>query len=826
MQRLKLTLLILFFVQTVQTQVIEPGFAPRLLRASINANVVAVQIDQKLLVSSSNQGFVDNEPIGYLSRLHPNGLVDTTFNYSSELGSSPTGVGLQNTGRIVIAGNLRDSKNQLIANVMRLLPNGQVDKTFTPFLLTNFNLNRIKILPNQKIFISGFSSLLNGESGAVYKTLLLLPNGEPDPQFPILSFTRSSNNNVSLDDIGFQSSNELILAGSALHIGNRTQKLFRLDSLGIVDSTFNPSFTTNYIFSFRNIAISPEGMIGVLYSDFSNVAIFDRHGQPLYARNFPNEYSIIHPLGKDKFVVLGKNHYEIEPAKEGFTTVSNLGLNDYIFNVFTQSEDYIVFAGRFTQVGSSFKAGFARIKTTGSFFSTLDETFSAGFYSSGVVNDALIQQDGKIIVGGLFHLVNGVRINHLARLFPNGELDPSFNPNLASPQRAVNKIRQLSNSDLVVASVKRPDFDGKLNGLNLIGKDGNALRTLNFPYFGGVTEISYLAVDKKDKIYAGENVAYRFNLESGQTLVRFAQDGRIESNYNDLYINSLVRYNGLIVQPDDKLLIYGQSLRYDNSDSTAIVRVLPDGNRDQTFSTDLDKNAYVVSAVLLSNKDIVLGGYIRDATNVNRPFLAKLDSLGKKIDNFTANVGSSPSGSFVRFIAQLPNDQLFVSGSFNQYAGETVGRNIVVDKNGKFGSNYFPDYVNPSFNVIVPIDPGHYYLGGSFFAPNKAAAFIKVTSMSTNTQENNMILVNKKGKIFPNPNFDERLRLEMPRELSGQSINYQIFELGSGKVLLQGNLVLQALNLINISNLVQAQYVLRLSGQNWEEAHPFSKLRP
>lgn len=89
-----------------------------------------------------------------------------------------------------------------------------------------------------------------------------------------------------------------------------------------------------------------------------------------------------------------------------------------------------------------------------------------------------------------------------------------------------------------------------------------------------------------------------------------------------------------------------------------------------------------------------------------------------------------------------------------------------------------------------------------------------------------MILVNKKGKIFPNPNFDERLRLEMPRELSGQSINYQIFELGSGKVLLQGNLVLQALNLINISNLVQAQYVLRLSGQNWEEAHPFSKLRP
>jgi len=826
MQRLKLTLITLFFIQTVHAQIIAPGFAPRLLRTSINANIVAVQVDQKLLVSSSNQGFVGNEPMGYLSRLHPNGLVDTTFHYSSELGSSPTGVGLQNTGRIVIAGNLRDSNNQLIANVMRLLPNGQLDKTFTPFLLTNFNLNRIKILPNQKIFIAGFLPLPTGGSGVVYTTMLLLPNGELDPHFPVLSFTNTSNNNVSLDDIGFQSSNELILAGSALRIGNRTQKLFRLDSLGIVDSTFNPSFTTNYIFSFRNIAISPEGMIGVLYSDFSNVAIFDRHGQPLYARNFPNEYSIIHPLGKDKFVVLGKNHYEIEPTKQGFTTVSNLGINDYVFSVFNQGEDYIVFAGRFTQVGSSFKAGLARIKTTGSFFSTLDETFSAGFYNSGVVNDVLIQQDGKIIIGGLFHLVNGVRINHLARLFPNGELDPSFNPNLANPQRAVNKIRQLSTGDLVVASVKRPGFDGKLNGLNLIGKDGNALRTLNFPYFGGATEISYLALDKKDKIYAGENVAYRLNLESGQTLVRFAQDGRVEANYNDLYINSLIRYNGLIVQPDDKLLIYGQSLRYDNSDSTAIIRALPDGQRDQTFITDLDKNAFVVSATLLSNNEIVLGGYITDNKNINRPFLAKLDSLGKKVDGFNADVGSPTGGSFVRFITKLPNGQLFVSGSFNQYEGQMVSRNIVIDKNGKFVSNYFPDFVNPSFNVIVPIDAGHYYLGGSFLASNGASALIKVASISTSTQEQNSIQTNKKGKIFPNPSFGETLQLEMPREFSGHSINYQIFELGSGKVLLQGNLVLQTLNSINISNLVQAQYVLRLSGQNWEEAHPFSKLRP
>src|SRR5687768_9630998 len=54
--------------------------------------------------------------------------------------------------------------------------------------------------------------------------------------------------------------------------------------------------------------------------------------------------------------------------------------------------------------------------------------------ANGTVRVAVVQSDGKILLGGDFTLLapNGgaaVTRNHIARLNPDGSLDPSFNPN-------------------------------------------------------------------------------------------------------------------------------------------------------------------------------------------------------------------------------------------------------------------------------------------------------------------------------------------------------------------------------------------------------------
>ncbi|WP_238542254.1 delta-60 repeat domain-containing protein, partial [Cecembia lonarensis] len=45
-----------------------------------------------------------------------------------------------------------------------------------------------------------------------------------------------------------------------------------------------------------------------------------------------------------------------------------------------------------------------------------------------LVYTTAIQADGKIIIGGGFSQYNGVAINRIARLNPDGSLDTDFNP--------------------------------------------------------------------------------------------------------------------------------------------------------------------------------------------------------------------------------------------------------------------------------------------------------------------------------------------------------------------------------------------------------------
>ncbi|UXI69774.1 delta-60 repeat domain-containing protein [Tahibacter amnicola] len=46
------------------------------------------------------------------------------------------------------------------------------------------------------------------------------------------------------------------------------------------------------------------------------------------------------------------------------------------------------------------------------------------------INDAVGQPDGGLVVSGIFHRINGVPRNHVARLLPNGELDPQWQPDI------------------------------------------------------------------------------------------------------------------------------------------------------------------------------------------------------------------------------------------------------------------------------------------------------------------------------------------------------------------------------------------------------------
>ncbi|MDX2067894.1 MAG: delta-60 repeat domain-containing protein [Haliscomenobacter sp.] len=823
----KLSFFLTFVLSTtiLFSQNIDPNFAPRILRASTGFSIIA-KADNQLLVLSRGKGFVNNTEVSYVFRLDENGSVDTSFHYPLQLSNAPDQIELQKDGKIILGGNFTDPAGKYLGSLFRLMPNGAIDPLFRPLIKENLTITNLCILPNQKVFASGVSPKQDGTLGIFYNASLFSKDGQPDPNFRGFSFaTDATGTTISVDELGVQSNNELIIAGTNLQIDTRVQNIYRVDSLGRVDTTFNPLLTGVSNFKVRNIGIFTNGTIGVLAGDENNVNIFDRDGKRIFAQYLPNSQSIIHPNGQDGFLVFGERVYDVK-VNGTFAQIVGLGANSYVLGAANQSEDRVVLIGSFSQFGTDFKPGLVRLKTGTGTLPSIDQSFNAGLYSMGLISDLLVQKDGKLLVGGFFHLVNGTRVNHIARLLETGEFDSSFNPNLANINRQVNKIRQQSNGDLVIGANIRQAFDGQLNGMNITDKNGYNLRTLPFPYFGSGSGIQYLDVDAKDKIYAGEGIAYRINSFSGQELVRYNGNGSLEADYRQLHIDGLFRYNGLLVDPAQRLLIYGREIRYDGSDTTTIVRALPDGTRDQSFQAELDEKAVSLTAVTTDSNAIFVGGYIRSLNNSARPFLAKLDHSGKKVSDFTANILHSTSTfSEVSLIEALPDGHLMVHGFFDRYNDRPVLNSIIIDKNGNFVGDFLPELLDPGFAKLAKIDSKSYYLGGVFGAPNDASGLIKVGGVRTALHSPKPLSQVKRGKIFPNPSFKETIYLQLDSQTFGTDLNFHICELGTGRILVSGRIIAQAFTPLDINELPNGHYVLRLVAQNWEESHVFSKIR-
>lgn len=98
-----------------------------------------------------------------------------------------------------------------------------------------------------------------------------------------------------------------------------------------------------------------------------------------------------------------------------------------VHGMLLQPDGKIVIYGRFEQVGSVSVGNIARLNPDG----TVDPTFNsgtgaAGFLLNGQIMCAVLQGDGKIVIGGTFQRYNGTLAHRLARIMPTGGLDTNF----------------------------------------------------------------------------------------------------------------------------------------------------------------------------------------------------------------------------------------------------------------------------------------------------------------------------------------------------------------------------------------------------------------
>ena len=141
------------------------------------------------------------------------------------------------------------------------------------------------------------------------------------------------------------------------------------------------------------------------------------------------------------------------------------------------------------------------------------------------------------------------------------------------------------------------------------------------------------------------------------TLIVVRPDGSIDEGFAPTRI-PVGDIEAMVTQPDGKIVVGGSFQTFNNSPCDFIVRLLPDGTRDSSFSAKADD---VVRALALqSDGRILLGGDFLTVDDVPRARVARVQSNGQIDPTFAPQFDLNGSPTLLRL---QPDGRIFVSGN-------------------------------------------------------------------------------------------------------------------------------------------------------------------
>lgn len=301
-----------------------------------------------------------------------------------------------------------------------------------------------------------------------------------------------------------------------------------------------------------------------------------------------------------------------------------------------QSDNKILASGGFTTWNGVSVGGLVRVNTDG----TIDTTFNNGGigfddvnYTNARVYSVEVEDDGQILVAGLFNRFNGGVIPQgVARLNSDGSLDTTFMANRGvGPQNSsgtspasIRSIIELSDGKILVAGTFER-FDGVVRSrVARLNADGSLDTSFNPATISNATsvEVRRMVETADGKYY----VAGWFDTVGGiarQNLVRLNNDGSLDTSFDHGVPNgsgSIVY--GLLPQSDGKIIIGGAFSSISGIARYGLARLNNDGSLDTDFNVPEfnSTGTYVIDIVQGSDEsEFYVFGYIQSQlTRVER----------------------------------------------------------------------------------------------------------------------------------------------------------------------------------------------------------------
>lgn len=356
--------------------------------------------------------------------------LDPTFNPDVR-GGGVWKIVFQTDEKIVIGGGFTNVGGLTRHKLARLNADGTVDESFDPATPPSGILWDVVTQPDGKILYTGNAPPSAGsQEGTIVR---LNPDGTVDPEFHIPAVRGVTQIIVSPDS-------KIYIAGVFITVnGERRCYLARLKADGRLDETFSTPVTEHGSAEGGQvrIALQTDGKIimagmfrttdgGGIFRRFKQDGSLDAEFKP--AGTYPNDVYFCSNLQ-----VLPSGHILHVANKQARSEYALLRVFDerggivpsfrdenkiagYFHPVLVQPDGKIVFGGRFLHIGQHL----ARVYSNGS----IDPSFDVGSgfamvpgpEDDGGVGAIAAQPDGKLLVGGYFHYYNGEARTNLVRL--------------------------------------------------------------------------------------------------------------------------------------------------------------------------------------------------------------------------------------------------------------------------------------------------------------------------------------------------------------------------------------------------------------------------
>ena len=577
-------------------------------------------MDGRMLVTGDFSNYQGNA-VNRVATVLPNGALDLGFS----VGSGPDGLVYkateQSDGSIVLVGAFQAFNGIPCNGVVKILPSGAFDPSFSVDLPTSVTFRTVTTLEDHTLLIGGayHDSDTNG----------VLINIDQNGQ-EVQVFYQHPEISGAVFHASQDSDGKILVVGDFTEWeGQSCAGVIRLSSNGEVDLSFG--ITPSYQGEIQQGIPMANGqvlLVGILTS-FG--------GQPTNHLVTLNDSGAIVNQG-----VIGTGCNK--------PVLGSLALSQNAFLVFGEMELY-----NGQSVGHVFKVDE---------FGTLDTGFDCGICANDHVTSAVKLADGGLLIGGAFSCFNGTLRKGLVKITQNGEVDQQFDVGSGADGK-VYAIHVLPNGNIAVAG-NFQRFNGYQSpGLVVISQSGEIVTSFNVGsgFDGPVLSLSSI----KNNLVVGGQFS-RYQGQSCENITLLNGQGNVESSWQSVEISGPV-YS--VASINGKILVGGRFLQVNGTDQQYLAALNGNGELTQGFSSGSWPNNAVFSILPFSDgQQILVGGDFTEYHGQQALYIALINNNGVLIPGIQTDC--EPNGP-VNSLIMCEDHSVLVGGVFTAIAD--TGRN-------------------------------------------------------------------------------------------------------------------------------------------------------